>query len=198
MHSCSGICGGSASPWPGQKIWQKTNTMTMTGGCKTVGIWGRLTLPQELFTWFSHESLFEETKLAFFLRNQFSSWAWMRLTKSLQVQVRTDLDQCGTIDAGRGGEVYWEPGPCQGEYEMLLAERGSMKTKLDRLIEERSRLDERLSSVKSQRASGEQSWSWTGNWSYFSFCLIILFALIILYAFTPKCHGDILKPNPKT
>ena len=33
---------------------------------------------------------------------------------------------------------------------MLLAERGSMKTKLDRLIEERSRLDERLSSVKSQ------------------------------------------------
>ena len=78
----------------------------------------------------------------------------MSLTKSLQVQVSNDQDQCGTIDAGRDG-----PGPCQGEYEMLLAERGSMKTKLDRLIEERSRLDERLSSVKSQRASGEQSWS---------------------------------------
>ena len=38
---------------------------------------------------------------------------------------------------------------------MLLAERGSMKTKLDRLIEERSRLDERLSSVKSQRAENK-------------------------------------------
>ena len=33
---------------------------------------------------------------------------------------------------------------------MLLAERGCLKTKLDMLIVERSRLDEQLSSVKSQ------------------------------------------------
>ena len=139
-----------------KKIWQKTNTMTMTGCCKTVGIWGRFKL--------CHMHSSHDSAMSHFSRKP----NWHFFAESVFKLNLKEIDKklAGACEQRPGSMWHnWRRTSWRSILRTWTLPRRIYSYKKccwqsaefwrQRLIEERSRLDERLSSVKSQRAENK-------------------------------------------